>query len=110
MLVEEAQGESQHVLEVESAHRPFAAFVPVVDPEHQLRRDRRLVVAELGTIPSRRDHPVLGPFDLVRELAPREELVRWRQGVREGGDERSLVVQHFGERLPGVRGPQPREL
>ena len=110
MFVEEAQGESQHVLEVESAHRAFAPLVPVVDAEHQIRRDRRFVVAELVQVPSRRDHPVLGPFDLVRELSPGKELVWRRQSVREGGDERGLVVEHFGQRLPRVRRPQPSEL
>ena len=110
MLVEEPQGEPEHVLEVEPAHRALATLVPVVDPQHQLRRDRRVVVAELGEVPSRRDHPVLGPLDLAGELAPGQELVRRRQRVRERGDQRRLVVQHLGERLARVRGPEAREL
>ena len=83
VLVEELQGEPEHVLEVQPAHRALAPLVPFVDREHQLRRDRRLMVAEVGEVASRRDHPVLGPLDLTGELAPGKELVRRRQGVRE---------------------------
>ena len=36
MLVEETQSESEHVLEIQPAHRALAALVPVVDPEHQI--------------------------------------------------------------------------
>ena len=110
VLVEQAQREPEHVLEVEPPHRGLAPLVPVVDAVHQVGRDRRLVVAELVEVPRRRDHPVLGPLDLAGELAPGQELVRRRERVRERGDERGLVVEHLGERLAGVRGPQPREL
>ena len=47
MVVEEPEGESEHVLEVQPTHRSLAALVPVVDPQHQLRGDRRLVAAEI---------------------------------------------------------------
>ena len=112
MLVEEPQGEAQHVLEVEAPHRALASLVPLVDPQHQLRGDRGLVGLDiqLGEVPVRRDRPVLGPFDLAGELAAGEELVRRRQGVRERSDQRRLVVEHLGERLAGVRRPEPREL
>ena len=106
MLVEEPHREPQHVLEIEAADRGLAALVPLVDPEHQLRRDRRRVVAEFGKVADRRDHAVLGPFDLVRELASRKELVWRRQGVRERRDQWGLVIQHLGERLTSVQGPQ----
>jgi hypothetical protein len=110
VLVEQTQREREHVLEVEPAHRALARLVPVVDAVHEVRRDRRLVAVELGHVPRRRDHPVLRPLDLAGELAPRQELVRRRERVRERGDERSLVVQDIGQRFAGVRGPQPRKL
>ncbi len=110
VLVEQAQREREHVLEVEPAHRALAPLVPVVDAVHELSRYRRLVAVELGEVSRRRDHPVLRPLDLAGELAPRQELVRRRERVRERGDERRLVVEHLGERLARVRGPQPREL
>ena len=110
VLVEQPQREPEHVLEVEPPHRALAPLVAVVDAVHQVGGDRRLVVAELAEVPLRRDHPVLRPLDLAGELAAREELVRRRERVRERRDERSLVVEHLGERLAGVRGPQPREL
>jgi hypothetical protein len=102
VLVEELQREPEHVLEVESARRAFAPLVPLVNASHQFRRDRWVVVAELGEVSSRRDHPILGPFDLVRELASGKELVGRGQGVRERGDQGGLVVQHLGERLTGM--------
>jgi hypothetical protein len=110
MVVEQPEGESEHVLEVQPTHRALATLVPVVDPQHQLRRDRRLMVAELREVAGRLDHPVLGPLDLARELTSGEELVGRGQRVRERGDERSLGVQDIGERVAGVRGPQTREL
>ena len=110
VFVEEPQGEAEHVLEVQPAHRALATLVPVVDPNHQILRDGRRVVAELGEVPIRRDHAVLGPLDLTGELAPGKELVRRRQRVRERRDQRSLVVQHLWERLTRVRGPEAREL
>ena len=110
MVVEESQSESEHVFEVQSTHRALATLVPVVDPQHQLGGDRRLVVAQLCQVAGGLDHPVLGPLDLAGELAPGEEPVGRRQRVRERGDERSLGVQDVGQRLAGVRGPQAREL
>ena len=100
----------EHVLEVESARRAFAPLVPLVDASSSAPPDRRVVVAELGEVPSRRDHPVLGPFDLVRELASGKELVRRRQGVRERGDQWGLRGPAPRERLTGMRGPETREL
>ena len=110
MLVEEAEGEAEHVLEVEPVHRPLPALVPVVDPEHQLRGDGWLVGAELGQVASRRDHPVLRPFDLAGQLPPREELVRRGQRVRQGGDQGGLVVEDLGKVPLRVLGPEAREL
>ncbi len=110
MVVEEPEGESEHVLEVQPTHRSLATLVPVVDPQHQLRGDRGLVVAELCQVVGGLDHPVLGPLDLARELASGEELVGRGQRVRERGDERRLGVQDVGERIARVRGPQAREL
>ena len=110
MVVEESEGESEHVLEVQAPHRALPALVSLVDPEHQLRGDRRLVVAQLCQVAGGLDHPVLGPLDLAREFASREEPVRRGQRVRERGDEWSLGVQDVGERLARVRGPQTREL
>ncbi len=110
VLVEQPQREPEHVLEIEPPHRGLAPLVAVVDAVHQVGGDRRLVVAELAEVPLGRDHPVLRPLDLAGELAPREELVRRRERVRERGDDRRLVVEDLGQRLAGVRGPQPREL
>ena len=110
MLVEQPQHEPEHVLEIEPPHRALAPLVAVVDAKHQVGGDRRLVVAELVEVPPGRDHPVLRPLDLAGELAAGEELVRRGQPVGERRDERSLVVEHLGERLAGVCGPQPREL
>ena len=110
MVIEESECESEHVLEVQSTHRALATLVAVVDPQHQLGGDRRLVVAQLCQVAGWLDHPVLGPLDLAGELASGEEPVWRRQSVRERGDEWSLGVQDVRERLARVRGPQAREL
>ena len=111
MVIEEPEGESEHVLEVQSTHRALATLVPFVDPQHQLGGDRWLVVvAQLFQVAGGLDHPVLGPLDLAGELASGEEPVWRRQRVRERGDEWSLGVQDVGERFARVRGPEAREL
>ncbi len=94
--VEHLDREPEHVLEVDLAVRLLAPLVALVHAEHQLGRDRRLVVRalELGQVVLRSDHAVLRPLDLTGQLAPRQELVGSGQGVRERGDERRLVIQH----------------
>ena len=110
ILVEQPHVQPEHVLEVEAAHRPLATLVSLVHAVHQLGRDRGLVLAERREVALRRDHPVLRPLDLARQLASRQELVRRRQRVRERRDQRRLVVEHGGQRLAGVRGPQSGQL
>jgi hypothetical protein len=112
VLVEQAHRQGQHVLEIEAAHRPLPPLVPGVDPEHQLRGHRRLVTGrrELAEVPLGRNHPVLGPLDLAGEVAPGEEPVGRGQRIGKRRDERGLGVEHVGDRLAGVRRPQPAQL
>jgi hypothetical protein len=110
MIVEQPDGQGQHVFEVEPAHGPLASLIPVVDPQHELRRDGRLVPAQLGQVAGRRDHPILRPLDLSGQLATGEELVRGRQAARQRGDDRCLVVEDLGNPLADVFRPEPGEL
>ena len=69
VLVEELEGQPEHVLEVRRLVACCGART-LVDPQHELGRDRRLVPfsLQLGE-PVRQDRPVLRPLDLARELA-----------------------------------------
>ena len=106
--VEHLDREPEHVLEVDLAVRLLAPFVPLVHAEHQLGRDRRLVIRplELGQVAVGLDHAVLRPFDLTGQLAPGQELVRGGQGVRERGDERRLVIEHGRDGRPRTAFPE----
>ena len=110
VLVEQSQGETEHVLEVEASHRVLAALVPLVDPQHQLRRDRRLVIARArrgtgpagssGSSPTRSRRRARGGGGTCAAAAARS---RARRSAAPCG-------RAPGERLAGVRLPQPREL
>ncbi len=110
--VEEPDRQAEHVFEVEPTGPLLAALVPLVYPEHQLGGDRRVMrrLLELVHVPRGVDHAVLGPLDLARELFPRDESVRSRQGVRERRDQRRLRSQHLWKRLSGLGGPPTRQL
>ena len=112
VLVEHPNREPQHVLEVHLVAGLPAPLIAVVDAQHQIRGDGRLVARslELRQVPLGRDHAVLCPFDLAGELASRQELVGRRQGVRERGDQRRLVVEHGRYGPPGVPFPEAVEL
>ena len=101
VLVEEPQREPEHVLEVEPSHRGLAPLVPVVDAVHQLRRDRRLVIRELGEVPRRGDHPVLRPLDLGREVfatpgdsteVPSCAAVAWNPSITGGAKSEDTAI------------------
>ena len=74
--VEEPDRELDQVLEVDVALLDLAPLVVAVDAQHQVLRDRRLVVAERAQVVLGRDAPVLRPLDLGREVGRRPEAIR----------------------------------
>ena len=89
-FVEETDRELEHVLEVDEATVGLLGLVAAEDAEHQIGRDRRLVVAELGEIGSGSQPAVLRPLHLGREVAGGTELVRRRQRVPELPEQQRL--------------------
>ena len=89
-LVEEADRELEHVLEVDVAAVGLLRLVATEDTEHQIGRDRWLVVAELGEIAGWSQPAVLRPLHLGREIPRRTELVRRRQRVPELPEQQRL--------------------
>ena len=82
-FVEETDRELEHVLEVDEATVGLLDLVAAKDAEHQIGRDRGLVVAELGEIGGGSQPAVLRPLHLGGEVTGGTELVRRRQRVPE---------------------------
>src|SRR5205085_9362559 len=78
ILVEHPNRSLDQILEVVVAALRLAALVLAEHARHQIRRDRRRVLAELPTIALRRQAPVLRPLHLSREITGRTESVRPR--------------------------------
>ena len=97
---------SEQILEVHRAALLLAAFVVAEHALHQLRRDRRLVLAETVEVRLRRQSSVLGPLDLGREVCCGRELVRHRQRVADRAERQHLR----GEDLQVRHLPEEREL
>ena len=97
-----ADRELEQILEVDVPRGRLALLVLPVDPAHQVRRDRRLVAAELREVAVRRDPAVLGPLDLGREVAGGTELVRPRQRVRDPAERQHLRGDDLADALGRV--------
>ena len=82
-LVEEADRELEHVFEVDQASLLLLDLVAAKDAEHQVGRDRRLVIAELGEVGGWSQPAVLRPLHFGGEVTGGTELVRRRQRVPE---------------------------
>ena len=104
--VEEPDRELDQVLEVDAALVGLAPLVLAVDAEHEVRRDRRLVVAERAQVLGRSDAPVLRPLDLGREVGGRAEAVGPSQRVPDVAERERLRR----EDLPGRLGREEPQL
>ena len=71
----------EQILEVDPALLGLAPLVLAVDAQHEIGRDRRLVIAERAEVVVGRDAAVLGPLDLGREVGCRPEAVGPPQSV-----------------------------
>ena len=90
VLVVQADGELEQVLEVDQAPSLLAALVAREDAGHEVWRDRRLVLAEALEVGRGREAAVLRPLDLVREIGERPEPERPRERARALLDEERL--------------------
>lgn len=105
-LVVEPDGELQQVLEVGQPLRALDLFVSLVDAQHQVRGDRRVVVGERVAIALGRDAAVPGPLDLGREVAARPEPERHRQRIGDVPESQGLR----GQDAPDRRGREVAKL
>src|SRR6185437_2420785 len=90
VLVIQADGELEQVLEVEKALRFLAALVAREDARHEVGRDRGLVLAEPLEVRRRPQAAVLRPLDLIREVGERAKAERPRERARALLDEERL--------------------
>ena len=104
VALEEADRPREQILEVDGAALLLAPLVVAEHALHQLRRDRRLVLAEPVEIRLGGQAPVLRPLDLGREVCRRGELVRHRERVADRPKRQHLRREDLQVRhLPEVR-------
>jgi hypothetical protein len=104
VALEQADRAREQVLEVDGAALLLAPLVVTEHALHQLRRDRRLVLAEPIEIGLGRQAPVLRPLDLGREIGRSGELVRHRERVADRAERQHLRREDLQVRhLPEVR-------
>ena len=106
VLLEHADGQLEHVLEVDGVATALVVLVARVRPLHEVGRDRRRVLAERGEVPLRRDALVLRPLDLAGDVDHGNEPVGLGKGASEGAEDLSLGRQH----APDLVGPEEPEL
>ena len=80
----------EEVLEVEQPLGGLAPLVLAEHPEHEVGRDRRLVIAEPVAVRIGREAAVLRPFDLRGEVAGGTEAERAREPVADAAQENRL--------------------
>ena len=108
VVLVQAHGQLEQVLEVDRARALLAPLVLAEDSRHQVLRDRRLVAVEPVAVGLRRQPRVLGPLDLGREVARGPEAVRRRQRVPDLAQEQRLRREDPSRPL-AARPPQLRE-
>ena len=99
VLLEQADGELEHVLEVEQASFRLPVLVLAVDAFHQVGRDRRGMVAERAPVLGGADPAVLGALDLGRQVGGGPEAKRLRERVRDLAEHDDLGRENAGRRL-----------
>jgi hypothetical protein len=98
----------EQVLEVDVAVRILPPLVVAEDALHQLRWDRRVVLAQAVEVRLGRQPPVLRPLDLGREVDGGRELVRHRQRVADPAQRERLRGEH-AQLLHLAEEPELRE-
>ena len=115
VVLEQADGLDEEVVEVDAALAGLGALVVLEDAHEQVDRDRRLAsgidARGLARVRARPDPARLRPLDLVGEVLRRREPEVAGELAREPAEDRDLGVEQLGQRLAVVaRRPEVAQL
>ncbi len=108
VLLEQPDRQLEQVLEVDHLGLALFALVGLVDAQHQVGRERRLVIAQSVEIAVGRDAPVLRSLDLAGEVGGVAEAMGAGQAVGDPAHDQALAGQDLAQ-PPGREPAQLRQ-